>query len=245
MNKKQKAALIIILVFTFILGFNDSYPIYIPLYKDSLAGRYPKIVSQSWERTTAEDTETIYFTEDGKFGYYCSCGSPVDYYDLCDSYKYDQETNTIKLKCLPGVKVDKLKILEVTDTKLVLDFNGEKREFITEYSHLIDNPLPFAGIKFRTPGSKEEIELEFTKEGNFEAFNKTKNKYALGSDVCFNWTYSKKENEITLDCQDHTRTIKINKYVNVTGNDVYPVELELYFKHEDKTLYFTKVKDNN
>ena len=83
----------------FILGFNDSYPIYIPLYKDSLAGHYPKIVSHSWERDSGSDTETIYFTEDGKFGYYCSCGSPVDYYDLCDSYKYDKETNTIKLNC--------------------------------------------------------------------------------------------------------------------------------------------------
>ena len=239
MNKKQKTALIVISIFTLILGIIDSVKRNQTTYNDSLKEYDERIVSHSWERDGGSDIETIYFTEDGKFGYYCSCGSPVDYYDLCDSYKYDQETNTIKLQCLPGVKVDKLKILEVTDTKLVLDFEGEKREFITEYSHLIDNPLSFAGIKFRTTGSKEEIELEFTKEGNFEAFNKTKQKYALGSDICFNWTYSKEKNEIYLDCQTETRTIQVKKYNTKTN------ELELYFKHEDKTLYFTKVKDNN
>ena len=86
---------------------------------------------------------------------------------------------------------------------------------------------------------KEIIEIEFTKEGNFEAFNKTKQKYALGSDICFNWTYSKEKNEITLDCQTETRTIKVNNYNDKTN------ELELYFEHEDKTLNFIKVKDNN
>lgn len=245
MNIKQKIALIIILIFSFILGLTESFNLYIPLYKDSLEGRYPEIVTHSWERENDSDIETIYFTKDGEFGYYCACGNPVDNYDLCNSYKYDQETNTIKLKCLPGVKVTKIKVDEVTKNKIVLDFNGEKKEFITEYKHLIDNPLPFAGIKFRTPGTKEEIELEFTKDGNFEAYNKTKKEYTLGSNICFNWTYSKEKSEIYLDCQDDTRIIKINKYVNVTGNDVYPVELELYFEHEDKTLYFTKMKDND
>lgn len=235
MNKKQKIALILILIITFISGIIGAYKNTI---SDSLAEAYPNIVTHSWERDGGGDTETIYFTEDGKFGYYCSCGSPVDYYDLCDSYKYDKKTNTIKLQCFPNVKVDELKIVEVTDTKLVLDFNGQKREFITEYGHLIDNPLSFAGTKYTTQ-EKEIIEIEFTKEGNFEAFNKTKQKYALGSDICFNWTYSKEKNEITLDCQTETRTIKVNNYNDKTN------ELELYFEHEDKTLNFIKVKDNN
>lgn len=239
MNKKQLIALIVISIFTLILGIIDSVKRNITTYNDSLKEYDERIVSHSWERDGGSDIETIYFTEEGDFGYYCSCGSPVDYYDLCDSYKYDKETNTIKLQCLPGVKINELKIIEVTDTKLVLDFEGEKREFITEYSHLIDNPLSFAGIKFKTSNAKEDIEIEFTKDGNFEAYNKTKNKYALGSETCFNWTYSKEKNEITLDCQDHTRTVKINKYNKETN------ELELYFKKENKTYNFVEQKDNN
>ncbi len=156
MNKKQRIALIIILIFSFILGFTESFNIYIPLYKDSLKERYPEIVTHSWERNTDSDTETIYFTNKGEFGYYCACGNAVDDYDLCDSYKFDRKTNTIKLKCLPGVDITRIKVDEVTKNKIVLDFNGEKREFITEYKHLIDNPLSFAGIKFKTPGSKED-----------------------------------------------------------------------------------------
>ena len=196
------------------------------------------MTSQSWKRDGGGDTETIYFTKEGEFGYYCACGSPVDYYDLCDSYKYDQETKTIKLKCSPGVDVTKLKIVSVTDKKLILDFEGEKREFITEYSHLIDNPLEFAGIKFKTQSKKEEIVIEFTKDGIFEAYNKTKGGFALDSDVCFFWKYNKEKDEITLDCQDHTRTIEIKKY------DATKKELELYFKKEKKTYTFIESKDN-
>lgn len=235
MNKNQKIALLIISILTFITALIESYQIESSKYQDELP---VYMTSQSWERDGGSDLETIYFTKEGEFGYYCACGSPVEYYDLCDSYKYDKETSTIKLKCYPGVDVTKLKIVSVTDTKLILDFEGEKREFLTEYSHLIDNPLEFAGIKFKTQDKKEEIEIEFTKYGNFEANNLTTGKYTLGSEVCFNWTYDKEKEEITLDCQDHTRTIEIKKY------DATKKELELYFKKEKKTYTFIESKDN-
>ena len=86
--------------------------------------------------------------------------------------------------------------------------------------------------------TSQEIKIEFTKYGNFEAFNKTKGEYALGSEVCFNWTYDKDKQEITLDCQDHTRKIEIKKY------DATKKELELYFKKEKKTYTFIELKDN-
>lgn len=232
MDKKYKSTLIIFLIVVFLIGFIDASKTI--AYKDQLD---EVITNHSWERETAADTETIYFTEDGKFGYYCACGSPVDYYDACDSYKYDKETNTIKLNCLPVVKVKEIKILESTNTKLVLDFNGEKREFITPYRHLIENPLPFAGTNYIST-SEDKITLEFTKKGNFEVYNVTKEKYDLGSDTCFTWEY-KEENKITLDCQDETRTIEIKNYNKETK------ELELYFKKEKKTYKFIEQKDNN
>ena len=227
MNKKQWTALIIILIIIFITGIVDAYIRLVPSYNDKLN---KVITTRAWERKSGGDTETIRFKENGDFSYSCSCGSPVDDYDLCDSYKYDDETGTIKLICSSGVKVTKLKIVEATEKKLVLDFDGEKREFVTEYHHLIDNPLPFAGIKYKTAGSKEDIRMEFTKEGTFEAFNKTKEKYDLGSDTCFRWTYDENKREIYLDCQVETRTIQVKRYDSDT------TELELYFKKENKTL---------
>ena len=241
MDTKTKTTLYIFLVIAFLIGFIEASQLEFNTYDDELN---KLITAHSWERDNGSDIETIYFTEEGEFGYYCACGNPVDNYDLCDSYSYDVQTQTIKLKCPPGVDITKIKVLDYSEYKLTLDFNGEKREFLTEYSHLIENPLPFVGEEFITP-DKEELIIKFTKEGNFEAYNKTKKEYALGSDICFTWEYDKEKNEITLDCQDHSRTIKITKYTSNQDEEVYPTELELYFEHEDKTLYFIKTKDND
>lgn len=233
MDKKTKTILIIFLIAVFLIGIIDATELFKSQYNDKL----PKIItSQSWERDNGEDTERISFTKDGEFRYSCSCGSPVDNFDACDSYKYDKETKTIKLNCIAGIKtVKKIKIVESTDTKLVLDFEGEKREFVTENNHIVENPLPFAGIKFQsTKGDK--LTLRFTKEGTYELYNADKNEFDYGSDVCFFWTYKKDSKEINLDCQGKTRKIEIKKY------DEDKKELELYFAKEKKTIKFEEKK---
>ena len=207
MDKKYKSVLVLIGIIAFLIGIID-------VSKTILSSNdeLPKeIISQEWHRKSEEDTETIHFTKDGKFGYSCSCGNPVDDYDLCDSYKYDEKSKTIKLKCVEKVAVDEIKVVESSEYKLVLDFNGEKREFSSKETYLLDNPLPFAGTSFKTTKG-DEITLEFKKDGTFEAYNKTKEEFALGSEICFIWTYDEETNEISLDCQTETRNIKINNY---------------------------------
>ncbi len=230
MDKKVKTTLIIFVIAVFLIGFIDASKRFYK-YENNI----PEIITLfQWERETEQDIEKIYFDANGGFGYYCSCGSPVDSYDLCDSYKYDEKTQTIKLKCLPGVKVKKLKVLEYSASKIVLDFNGEKREFKTPFPHIQENPLPFAGIKLKE--QNEEITLEFNIEGYYNVSNNTKPGYPLGSDTCFTWKYNEDKKEIELDCQDHTRIIKINKYETKNNK----IETELYFEHEDKTYTFSK-----
>ncbi len=199
-------------------------------YNDSLSDA---IIKNTWSRAGEGDTEFIYFGENGEFSYYCACGNPVDNYDLCDSYKYDKESDTIKLNCSLSTIKDKIKIIENDEYHLVLEIAGEKRTFESEKSYLLENPLEFAGLKFES----ENITLEFKEDGIFEAFDTKNGGYTLSSDTCFYWTYEKDSNEIKLNCNgEGNKTIKINNYNKETK------ELELNFTYENKTINFIFTK---
>ena len=87
----------------------------------------------SWTRDAENDIETIKFNSDGSFVYYCSCGNSVNDSDLCDSYTYNDETKEIKFECFETTEemITSIKIVNVTETQLELDFNGEIRIFET------------------------------------------------------------------------------------------------------------------
>ena len=53
-----------------------------------------------WTREGAHDEEKIHFGADGTFNYSCACGNPVNDADLCEGYKYDDETKTFTLECI-------------------------------------------------------------------------------------------------------------------------------------------------
>ena len=85
----------------------------------------------SWTRDAGNDIETIRFSSDGKFTYYCSCGNPVNDSDLCESFTYNEETKEITLDCFEETEdtITTIKIVSSTDATLELDFNGEIRKF--------------------------------------------------------------------------------------------------------------------
>ena len=88
----------------------------------------------SWTRDGGNDIETIVFKSDGRFSYYCSCGNPVNDSDLCESYIYIDKNKEIKLDCFETTEetITNIKILEMTEEVLELDFNGEIRRFEKE-----------------------------------------------------------------------------------------------------------------
>ena len=88
----------------------------------------------SWTRDGEEDTETIIFKSDGSFIYYCACGNPVNDSDLCETYKYNDDTKEITLDCFEETEetITTIKLVNSTDTTLELDFNGEVRKFQRE-----------------------------------------------------------------------------------------------------------------
>ena len=87
-----------------------------------------------WTRDSGDDIETIVFKSDGSFRYSCSCGNPLNDSDLCESYVYNDETKEIKLNCFETTEqtITSIKIVEVSEDRLELDFNGEIRKFAKE-----------------------------------------------------------------------------------------------------------------
>ena len=85
----------------------------------------------NWVRDSGYDIETLKFNTDGSFSYSCACGNPVNDSDLCESYKYDEKTQEIKFECFEITEdtITIIKIIEMSDNVLKLDFNGEIREF--------------------------------------------------------------------------------------------------------------------
>lgn len=84
-----------------------------------------------WTRDSGSDIETLIFESDGGFSYSCACGNPVNDSDLCESYVYNDKTKEIELDCFETTEemVTNIKILEVSEYVLKLDFNGEIRGF--------------------------------------------------------------------------------------------------------------------
>ena len=88
----------------------------------------------TWTRDSGHDIETIIFHADGSFVYYCACGNPVNDSDLCESYTYNDETKEIKFNCFETTEemITSIKIVEMSEDVLKLDFDGEIRKFEKE-----------------------------------------------------------------------------------------------------------------
>lgn len=85
----------------------------------------------SWTRKAENDTETLRFSSDGSYVYYCSCGNPVNDSDLNEGYTYNDKTKVITISYVETTDetVSEIKIEKCTDSVLKLNFNGEIREF--------------------------------------------------------------------------------------------------------------------
>ena len=90
-----------------------------------------QFTNTNWTRDNGADIETIKFNSNGKFIYYCSCGNPVNDSDMCETYTYNDNTKEIKLECFETTEetITKIKIIEIKNETLKLDFDGEIREF--------------------------------------------------------------------------------------------------------------------
>ncbi len=104
-----------------------------------------KVVGNRWSRDTIGCVEIIYFTENGDYGYYEVCGSPVGDHDLYDIWEYDKKNDMILLKGYPGtaepeydenptkVKYNSsVEYISCDGETLVMFIDGEERTFTKE-----------------------------------------------------------------------------------------------------------------
>ena len=125
----KKNVIILMLVVLFLTGCgNENKKIQEKDYSDYL------FADEIWTRDSGYDIETLVFHADGSFRYYCSCGNPVNDSDLCESYTYNDETKEIKFDCFETTEetITSIKIVEMSENILELDFNGEIRKFEKE-----------------------------------------------------------------------------------------------------------------
>ena len=125
----KKNIIILILVGMFLTGCRDT--------KEKIQEKdYSEYLFSDvrWTRDGGNDIETLVFKSDGSFSYYCSCGNPVNDSDLCERYTYNDETKEIKFECFETTEemVTNIKIVEISEDILELDFNGEIRKFEKE-----------------------------------------------------------------------------------------------------------------
>lgn len=229
MKKKTKIIIIATIIPLLILIILAGAVLFeITRYDDKLSS---KITKNSWDRDGDGDTETIYFNEDGDFGYYCACGNPIDNYDLCSSYRYDKESNTIKLTCFPGAGITKLKVVEVTDYELTLDFDGEKRTFRSPDAPPLNIPFPLEN-KVLKATNNSSLKIEFQTDGSFKLTGNTNHDLVENFQTCHTYHYEHNDDAIWTECEDAIYYIYIKK-INKKDNTAV-----LTFEDYNKTITF-------
>lgn len=137
---------------------------------DVASNIFDSIVDESWDRSIEGCGETICFSSDGTFVYYEHCGNPVEDYDCYEKYTYNEKTGIITIYALEGIGRRKIEIVSCENDTLVLDFNGEQREFEkqTEMTNDVIEPIPLAYDATITEydvtgdGEKDEIQIVCT-----------------------------------------------------------------------------------
>ena len=176
-----------------------------------------------WIRDTEECTENLRLYANGEFSYFCSCGNSVNDADLIEGYTYSDQTKVITFEAVETTDdmVTKVTVVSCDGEKLVLDFDGEKREFVSEDSYVHAEDADYNEFSFTNMDWKREIEgcTEIINFGPFGSFAhycicRDHKDYSLVADK---YTYDSETGIITLniiadDAEDIANTIKIVSY---------------------------------
>ena len=85
----------------------------------------------TWTRESETCVETLRFLTDGSCSYSCACGDPVNDADLCEGYRYEEQSKTIFLEFEETTEqtVTQITVKSCDGKTLVLDFAGQERIF--------------------------------------------------------------------------------------------------------------------
>lgn len=125
MERTKKTKYLAIIILLTIIG----YTLFLMIL-DEEKPQQSLILNKSYCRDIENGTECIYFGDDKHFSYSeISAGNPVDDYDLCETYEYDEKNKTIQIHCEYGKEDETVKLVSFDGEELVLKFK-EERTFI-------------------------------------------------------------------------------------------------------------------
>lgn len=177
----------------------------------------------NWIRDAEECIETLSLKADGDFSYTCSCGNPVNDADLIEGYTYDDKTRTITFNAIETTDdmVTCVTVISCDGEKLVLDFDGEEREFVSEDNYVHTEEVDYNEFSFTNMDWKRAIEgcseiINFGPFGSFSyyCFCRDHKDYSTIADK---YTYDSETGIVTLniiaeDTEGVSNTLKIVSY---------------------------------
>ena len=79
------------------------------------------LTNADWVGTDEYCTNSIYFSEDGAFGFSCACGNPVGNSDVAERFIYNGKENTVTLYDCDNEKIDQGTVLYADEAYLIID----------------------------------------------------------------------------------------------------------------------------
>lgn len=143
-----------------------------------------------YDEVTGEH-EKMSFHEDFTFYWGCECGEPIGDSDLYELYDYDKENQIIKLYNSYDDTSMEMKVLDYSDYHLLLEQNGEIKDYICENSGIsIDDSEEYlAGYNMYTfimEGSAEKAVLgPFNYDGDIDYPENAFKAYDIAEDIIF------------------------------------------------------------
>lgn len=177
----------------------------------------------NWIRDTEVCTENLKFYANGDFSYFCSCGNSVNDADLIEGYTYNAKTKVIDFETLENTDdmITSVTVVSCDGQKLVLDFDGEIREFISEDDYVHTEEVDYNEFSFTNMDWERTIEgcTEIINFGPFGSFSF----YCLCRDckdystISDKYTYDSETGIVTLniiaeDIDGITDSLKIVSY---------------------------------
>lgn len=177
------------------------------------------LTAHEWIHYDSACDETISFGDDGHFAYYGDEGNPVGDSDLYDKYSYDSESEEIKLKPDGDMSI---KVLRHEKSRLLLDIDGDVKEFFDEKDKLIAEGAPqnlaydtdnvVSGFSSYLAIIGKDGDKIVTAPANYDGDDPEFKEYELSEKLAdniefYSWTYNVDETGTSVNTQSSCRKL--------------------------------------
>lgn len=134
-----------ILILSLILSIN-----LVACTKSQTTNEVPEFADKEWVfyDEGAGEHLCMNIRSDGSYSYHCQCGEPVGDSDLYERYTYNADEGIITLSNDYDKNTAEIKVLSFNDYHLMLEIDGEVKDFILEEMDIFSNFFSFEGGEY-------------------------------------------------------------------------------------------------